>query len=206
MDQNQASNRVGDGREPECLSRSAFATELAASYSRLWLLAAAITRDRGEAEDVVQEASLIALRKIGQFEVGTNFHAWMSKIVRLQAYNVVRKRAGRQTVAVDPTAIDRTHQPAQDSDGGQDGMLDHRGELAADQPHFDDAVVGALGEISETARACLLLRICEQLSYAQIAEMLEIPAGTAMSHVHRAKAMMRDKLKRTGLREDERGK
>ena len=85
-------------------------------------------------------------------------------------------------------------------------MLGQRGELAAEQTLFDDAVVGALEEISETARACLLLRTCEQLSYAQIAEMLEIPAGTAMSHVHRAKTLMREKLQRSRLREDERGK
>ena len=200
MDEKQASERAGDGGEPACLSPPMFAAELTKSYPRLWLLAVAITRDHAEAEDVVQEATLIALRKLSQFEMGTNFHAWMSKIVRLQAYNVARKRVTRQTVAVDPATIDRTHQPLAGTAGRTEPVVDGRGRLASHQTQFDDEVVRALDDITDTARACLLLRVCHGLPYADIAAMLEIPPGTAMSHVHRAKATIRGTLRRRGVR------
>ena len=54
--------------------------------------------------------------------------------------------------------------------------------------------LAALEELSEEARCCLLLRIVEDLAYSEIAQLLAIPEGTAMSHVHRAKATLRRRL------------
>ena len=69
-----------------------------------------------------------------------------------------------------------------------------RGRVDPQQHGFDDAVLAALNTLGETARACLLLRTILDLSYRELAETLEIPEGTAMSHVHRARAAMRKAL------------
>jgi len=56
-------------------------------------------------------------------------------------------------------------------------------------------VIQALSQVNDVARTCVLLRIVQQLSYAEIAEILQIPQGTAMSHVHRTKQFLRERLK-----------
>jgi RNA polymerase sigma-70 factor, ECF subfamily len=53
----------------------------------------------------------------------------------------------------------------------------------------------ALQRLSPDARCCLLLRTIQKLSYIEIAEIMQIPAGTAMSHVHRSKSELRNKLR-----------
>jgi RNA polymerase sigma-70 factor (ECF subfamily) len=77
--------------------------------------------------------------------------------------------------------------------------------VAAGQGEFDDALAGALEELDETARACLLMRVVLDLPYKRIALALDIPEGTAASHVHRARASMRASLKSGGGAAAERG-
>ncbi len=84
------------------------------SYQRLWLIAAAITGDRTEADDIVQDAALVALRKLGDFTAGTSFVAWMSQIVRLTALNHVRKSNRQSTLPIDPQTLDRVGSESRD--------------------------------------------------------------------------------------------
>ena len=72
--------------------------------------------------------------------------------------------------------------------------LGARGELPKDQAHFDDRVLTALNSVGEIPRSCLLLRTIEHLEYSEIARVLEIPEGTAMSHVHRTRQYLRERL------------
>ncbi|MBT8484154.1 MAG: RNA polymerase sigma factor, partial [Phycisphaerae bacterium] len=72
--------------------------------------------------------------------------------------------------------------------------LTSRGTLPPDQRSFDDDVLHALDGLEETARACLLLRTVVDLPYKEIARALDVPEGTAMSHVHRARRVLREKL------------
>jgi RNA polymerase sigma-70 factor, ECF subfamily len=73
--------------------------------------------------------------------------------------------------------------------------VDHSGELLSNQSAFDDEVLIALKRLNHDARCCLLLRTVQKLSYAEIAEVMQIPEGTAMSHVHRSKNEMRNRLR-----------
>jgi RNA polymerase sigma-70 factor (ECF subfamily) len=154
----------------------------------------AVTGDRAEADDVVQEASIIALRKLAEFTVGTDFAAWMSQIVRLTALNHFKK-SSRTTIVTDPATIDRVEAAVGTQPTGWLDSIAADGRLSEHQTDFDDEVFSALREIGEVARACLLLRVVHQLSYGDIAETLQVPEGTAMSHVHRAKQALRQKLK-----------
>ena len=177
------------------LDVESFAALLTDSYQRCWLIAAAITGDRVEADDIVQEASLIALRKRADFTVGTNFAGWISQIVRLTALNYAKKSVRRSVVVTDPAFIDRPGVSTVVSTKVGLLSITNDGRLAEHQSDFDDQVVCALREISDEARACLLLRVVQQLTYGEIAQTLQIPEGTAMSHVHRAKQSMRERLK-----------
>src|SRR5213075_2213009 len=79
-----------------------FAAHFEASFSTLWLVAVGITGDRAAAEDVVQEAALLALGKLDKFEPGTNFRAWMAQMVRYVALNHARKRQKHRADALGP--------------------------------------------------------------------------------------------------------
>lgn len=136
----------------------------------------------------MQEAAVIALGKLGEFTPGTSFVAWMGQIVRFVALNRARRR---EAAPVEPEALDRaaggTAPPAPLA-------LGPKGQLDPDQLHFDDRLSKGLATLSETARACLLLRTVEGLDYDEISAALGIPPGTAMSHVHRARAQLRKAL------------
>ena len=172
-----------------------FALQLTDCYQRMWLVAASVTGDRAEADDIVQQASMIALQKRADFAAGTNFAAWMSQIVRLTALNY-RKKSGRRNLRIsDPVTIDKSiSASAGDAQDAKFPLTDD-GRLREDQTDFDDELLSALGELGDVARTCLLLRVVQQLSYDDIALTLQIPAGTAMSHVHRAKQSIRERLK-----------
>lgn len=142
----------------------------------LWCIAAAVLNDRVHADDVVQDAAIVALGKLDEFDAETSFLAWMGQIVRFVALNEGRKRF-------------REH-------AAQDGL---RHEQISAPPSFSDLtfdarIERALSQLEETARACLLLRTVMGLSYKEIAAAVGVPEGTAMSHVFRARKAMRGML------------
>ena len=160
------------------LTPAEFAARFHACSRTLWCIAAGVLGDRHHAEDILQEAALTALEKLDSFRPESNFVAWMGQTVRFIALNHRRKHERRQQ------------------------MLRARGrELqvvnsASHEPvmGFDAKVLDALQDLGETPRTCLLLKTVVELEYAEIAELLEIPAGTAMSHVSRARARMQQLL------------
>ena len=168
-----------------------FAAQFNASFRVLWLIAIGIVSDASAAEDVVQEAALLALEKLDQFQPGTNFRAWMAQMVRFVALNHARKRQKHRAVPIDDTSSQR----ALSAESLASPLhLGARGELPKDQVHFDDRVITALNSVGEIPRSCLLLRTIEHLEYSEIARVLEIPEGTAMSHVHRTRQYLRERL------------
>lgn len=164
-------------RVPQALTPAEFAGLFRDSSRTLWCVAAGVLCDRSQAEDVVQEAALKALTKLHEFRRGSSFVAWMSQIVRFVALNHRRKRERRERALAASgaelmTAVTQPEHP--------------RG--------FDANVLRALQSLDETARTCLLLKTVVELEYAEIATILEIPAGTAMSHVSRSRARMQKLL------------
>lgn len=153
-----------------------FAAELQTASATLWCVAAGVLGSRRDVEDVVQDAAVIGLRKVESFERGTSFAAWMGQIVR----NVARNRA-RQVRRERSTPLESGPAPAI-----------HDDPVEFD---FDQRVLDALGTLDETPRTCLLLRTVREMSYRDIALVLDIPEGTAMSHVSRARRRLRDRLR-----------
>jgi RNA polymerase sigma-70 factor (ECF subfamily) len=178
---------------PSAAGPDDFAAQYQAAYRRLTLVAAGVTGERQSAEDIVQEAAIIAYEKIHQFSPGSNFAAWLAEIVRRCALNHRRKTQQRRTYAADPAVLGQMNQHTAAATEPWPIAPD-TGKIVADQASFDDELSSALAQLSEEARSCLLLRIVDKLSYAEIAELLHIPEGTAMSHVHRSKAALRKRL------------
>ncbi len=159
----------------------------------LWVVAAAVLSDRAEAEDVVQDAALVAINRLDSFTPGTSFGAWMSQIVRNIARNAARKEHRRQTSGMDHAALDQLR-PGAVGVGSARNPLNAKGDLGSGAEQFDRGVVEALRSLDETARVCLLLRSVAELSYAEIARIADVPEGTAMSHVHRSRQSLRARL------------
>ncbi len=163
---------------PGVLTPSVFAAHFRESSRVLWCVAAGVLGDRSQAEDVLQEAALTALGKLATFHPGSSFVAWMSQYVRFVALNHRRKQERRRR--------------ALDAEGpGEVSVADP----ASDREGFDANVQRALASLGETPRTCLLLKTVVELEYTEIAELLDIPAGTAMSHVSRARAKMKKLLR-----------
>ena len=177
--------RVGEDRAAD------FAAQFQASFRVLWLIAVGIIGDASLAEDVVQEAAMIALGKLDQFRPGTNFTAWTGQIVRNVARNRARRERRHRATVTDPTTIDEKPPVSGTAvEGSRDGVA----EGGAERRQFDGRVLQALADVADVARACLLLRTLEGLEYSEISRLLEIPEGTAMSHVHRTRRYLRDRL------------
>lgn len=181
------------------LTPAGFAARFEDAWPTLWFVATAVLNDRSAADDVLQEAAMVALSKLSQFDPKTNFTAWMGKIVRFIALNHARRkvRNGRSGVDVQALDIEATPQVT-----GNPGLLNGHGQLDVEisVANFDDRVLSALRTLDDTARACLLLRTLMDMPYREISLALDIAEGTAMSHVHRARAVLRDRLAATDAR------
>ena len=177
------------------LEKEEYARLLRESQTKLWTIAAAIVGDRTLAEDIVQEAAITGLRRLADFTEGTNFVGWISQIVRFTALNHLKTRKRRKIVALD------VHQEMAEDGLTKGDVADKavtmQGSLAPNQTEFDDEVARAIQNLDPERRACFLLRVVHNLAYTEISEMLEIPPGTAMSHVHRAKTELRRALEAT---------
>lgn len=140
---------------------------------------------------------MVALAKLSEFDPATSFVAWMGQFVRYTALNQGRKF--RRTRAVG-SAPDERHEPMPFTPAHHDQVVPLVGAVDG----FDAELAQAIAMLDERARTCLLLRTVRGLSYAAIASAMSLPEGTVMSHVHRAKATLREQLVRSGTSGSER--
>lgn len=168
-----------------------FAAQFRQAYPRLTAVAAGVLGRQEGAEDVVQQAAGIAVAKGKKFATPPAFVAWMIGVVRRCALNERRKSHRRRTYATSPQDIDEFV----DNSPREPAPVDPAtGQLVAGQGAFEDELLHALGQLGEDARCCLLLRTVHDMSYAEIADLLGLPRGTAMSHVHRSRQHLRQCL------------
>ena len=150
---------------------------------RLYNFARWLTQDRSEAEDLVQETYLKALKGFGSFQPGTNFPAWMYKILR---NTFLTSRTGLKAGMT--TSLDDEEHPVPEPANTQtpESVLLAR----ADQ----QAIENALEQLPVKFREIVLLCDVEEMSYHDIASTLSIPIGTVMSRLSRARRAMRQLL------------
>jgi len=151
-----------------------------------------MTRNPDDAEDLVQEAALLAFRGFGRFEAGTRFKAWFFKILTNVYYQSYRRRRREPELALleDVSELYLYVQTARAGlhGAGMDPVERVLGKLDA------EAITGALGTLPEEYRVAAALYFAEQFAYEEIATMLEIPVGTVRSRLHRARKLLQKAL------------
>ncbi len=171
--------------------RTVLGREALQHLDALYNLARWLARDPVEAEDLVQETYLRAIRAAHQFQPGTNLRAWLFQILR-NHFLTVRTRRNREPGLVDHETLEGLAATGGAGAGapGPDG--------SANQPH--DATQGldlaaALGRLSEEFRSVVLLADVEDFRMDEIAKIMGCPVGTVKSRLFRARAMLRGLLK-----------
>lgn len=135
-----------------------------------------------DAEDIAQEACVRAFRFVGSFR-GGNGRSWLLAIVRNTAYTWLKKNRPQAIVPLDDDELGEIEDPS----AGQAATFDHA----------DAAVLrAALEELPVEFREALVLRELEGLSYKEIAEVAEVPIGTIMSRLARARKQLQGFLNR----------
>jgi RNA polymerase sigma-70 factor (ECF subfamily) len=154
----------------------------------IWRVAYGLTRNAGDADDLTQETFVRAWQALGRFRAGEPMHPWLAKIAVNLAFSLFRSRRRRPEVPLDPL-VNAGQEFAGTSDPAREtAERDHGQHLA-----------GAFDELSEEHRTVLVLRVVDELSYDEIARTLNVPPGTVMSRLSRARADLRARLAaRTG--------
>ena len=172
--------RRGDG--------AAFAALVDRHKDALWCFVRQRLRDRAAAEDVAQEAFVVAHERIHALEEPAAFAGWLLGIARNLCFHAVRPGRRLQGRPIDEieaaAALSRTAEPLAP-------------ELAeVEQRDLAEAVNGALGALDDPYRAALTLRYREGRSYQEVARALGLTVGTVSSLIHRGLAMLEPRLGR----------
>jgi RNA polymerase sigma-70 factor, ECF subfamily len=149
-------------------------------FDQLYNFARWLTQDTTEAEDLVQETYIKALRGFSSFQAGTNFRAWMYRILR---NSFLSSRTGLKNTVV---FEEEEQEPAKDASTPESLMIEQANRETVQQ---------ALAELPVHFREIILLCEVEEMSYQEIADTLAIPAGTVMSRLSRARKALRGVLR-----------
>ncbi len=157
----------------------------------LYSAAYRLTGNQADAEDLVQETYLRAFKGYGGFQEGTNLRAWLYKILNNTFINRYRAAQRRPKVADVEDVEDlylyrRLHDPL--------AGADESAEDAAIAQITDDVVKEAIDALPEAFKVAVLLADVEGFSYAEIAEITEVPIGTVMSRIHRGRKALQKAL------------
>ncbi len=159
-------------------------------FDSLYNFARWIARGSDDAEDLVQETYLKALRSFPSFQPGTNFRAWMFRILRNTFLSSRTKFERRMTEALDS-----------EEDGPEPVVETETPETILINRCNSQLVQRAIDDLPVHYRETLLLCEVEEMSYQEIAEILSIPIGTVMSRLARARKAVRDSLRSARARQ-----
>jgi len=161
-------------------------------FGQIFNFAHWLTQNRDEAEDLVQETYMKALKAFGNFQPGTNFRAWIYRILRNTFLNTRSGKKLAKTVSLDDEETGVPPAAATDAQTPESILIDRS---------HQDLVTAALEELPLHFREVLLLCEVEEMSYQEIADTVAVPVGTVMSRLSRARAALRvnlqQKLQRT---------
>ena len=151
-----------------------------------------LTRNEADAEELVQEAALLAFKGFGRFEVGTNFRAWFLTILRNRFVSGYRKKQREiKTVELEDAADLYKYSKTSDL-GGDEATSDPAKVIAA---RLDSEQVGtALSELPMEFREAATLYFTQDMSYQDIADVLGVPVGTVRSRLHRGRRLLQQRL------------
>ncbi len=159
------------------MSVESIRSELAPVLPRLRRFARALTRNRDDADDLVQLAVERALRNAAQWQAGTQLHSWMFRIMQNAWIDELRSRQRRE-IAVAPEELEGEAEGVAAPGDAADAL----------------AVRQAVAQLSDEQRVVVALVLVEGLPYKEAAEVLEIPIGTLTSRLARARTVLQQLL------------
>ena len=150
-----------------------------------------MTRNPADAEDLVQETMLRAYRSFDRFEAGTNLKAWLYRIMTNAYINTYRKRQ-REPKKLSQDEIEdfdlyqelKTHDP----------QWEATPENLVLNALVDSDILDAIDDLPEQFRLAVVLSDIEGFSYAEMAEIMDVPLGTVMSRLHRGRKALQKRL------------
>ena len=149
-----------------------------------------LTNDEDDANDLVQDTYLKAFRFINSFERGTNAKAWLFRILKNSFINDYRKKS-KEPSKVDYQEVETTYNSFDDTD--TEFTTDLRVEAVQDM--IGDEVATALNSLPVDFRTVIILCDIEGFTYEEMAKILDIPIGTVRSRLHRARNLLKEKLR-----------
>jgi RNA polymerase sigma-70 factor (ECF subfamily) len=145
-----------------------------------------------EAEDLAQETFLKAYRALGAFRQGSKFYTWLFRIAVNLAVSH-RRRSGRMRIL--PLSDCSEGQPSNAATPAEPaGKRNPAPDSAAISAETAKRVAAELDALDEEFRVVLILRDIEDMDYAQIASVLDLPVGTVKSRLHRARCILKERL------------
>lgn len=173
-------------------ARDDFTTDAMQYAPQLYSTALRMTRNRADAEDLVQETFMKGWRAFDSYEQGTNLRAWLFRIMTntyINKYNAKQRRP-------DETELDEVEELYLFKRLG--AFNQNKINLSAEDQMLelftDDEVKNALEELPEVFLIPVLMSDVEGFSYKEIAEITEVPIGTVMSRLHRGRKLMQKRL------------
>lgn len=167
-----------------------FVEEVLGHMDALYGVACRLTRNPTEAEDLVQDALVKAMRARDQFRAGTNLKAWLFKILTNTFINKYRRGGLERSVLDGPDA-----DPLADGWVSASTMRQLRDpEQTALLPIVEGEVRKALDQLPPEFRLAVILCDVEELSYEEIAGIMGCPIGTVMSRLHRGRKLLQKAL------------
>jgi RNA polymerase sigma-70 factor, ECF subfamily len=171
--------------------RARFQAEALPLLDSLYGGALRMTRNPADAEDLVQETMLRAYRSFDRFEAGTNLKAWLFRIMTNAYINTYRKkqREPRKVSSDELEDFDlyqelKTHDP----------QWEMTPENMVLNSLVDSDIIEAIDDLPEQFRLAVVLSDIEGFSYAEMAEIMDVPLGTVMSRLHRGRKALQKRL------------
>lgn len=178
--------RTGSGEG----KRGLFQRDAMPHLGALYTAAFHLTRNRDDAQDLLQETVLRGYRFFHQFTPGTNCRAWLLTIL----YNSFRN-GYRRAVREQPAATAEEYERCLETESLRAGPGRNDPESLAFDRTMDGEVEKALADLPEEFRTVLLMVDMQELSYDEAATVLKVPIGTVRSRLSRGRAMMRGRLR-----------
>jgi RNA polymerase sigma factor (sigma-70 family) len=185
-----AMSKIVKGDSTDDQRYTIFNREFLPHIDSMYNFAFRLTMDEDDAHDLVQDTYLKAFRFIASFEQGTNAKAWLFRILKNSFINDYRKKS-KEPAKVDYQEIETTYNS---EDGGD---MQHTVDLRANtvQDMIGDEVANALNSLPVDFRTVIIICDIEGFTYEEMAKILDIPIGTVRSRLHRARNLLKEKLK-----------
>jgi RNA polymerase sigma-70 factor (ECF subfamily) len=177
----------------ENVQRETYEAQIAQCWEALWRYAYRTTGNRDDAEDLLSETLVEGFRSFPQFRGDTRFVSWMYRIMTTTRIDMVRRARRRQAESLDTAFLSNGEEGSEAreiADTGSDPVA------ILIEPMLSEEVQDALDSLPEEFRAVVILVDIEQMDYADVSRVLDVPIGTVRSRLHRGRALLRRYLAR----------